>query len=156
MCKPNVISFPLLVLSALAGASGCATFAVATPEGYVALEKSSLPYKAVSAEGAVLAVRVFDNRPRATLRFWAHVLDAELRSRQGYRPTIVRPITAHGAAGIERHYITEIGGKKQVHIVALFVTDKRIYCVEATAEAAQLQRERARFDAFIQSFKPLS
>lgn len=56
---------------AITALGGCTNFKVTTPSGFVKLERQRVPYKAVSADGAVLMLRRWDNRPRATLDFGA-------------------------------------------------------------------------------------
>lgn len=106
---------------------------VQTPAGFAVLDdQKEYVYRAASADGVVLAVRAEKNEPQGNLDFWADVLDRHLR-RGGYAAdgTAVEVRTATGLTGRQARYTRNENGRKYRFWLAVFVTEKRVWIVEA-------------------------
>ena len=148
-------SSALLALAALVALGGaCTPFKVQTPAGFVKLESSDHPYQAVSAAGAVLAVRHWDNEPEAKIGFWAKVVDDEITGQRGYKLQSSRPLRVGVAAGKWHHYLGDHKGERHFYVLALFVTDDHIFAVEATAPDKDYPRYQKAIERFVRSFSP--
>lgn len=140
----NVIASAIL-FAASAFAAGCGPHVtMQTPPGFAVLDKQEeYLYRATSAEGVVVGVRVEKNEPKANLDFWADALDRQLR-RTGYvpdgKPADVR--AAGGLAGREIKYTREQSGRPYRFWLTVFVTDDRVWVVEAGGDADRF-KERA-------------
>ena len=126
------LSILLLAASALATACG-PSVSLQTPPGFAVLpEQKEYLYRAASADGVVLAIRVEDNKPAGNLDFWAEALDRQLQ--QGsYRPDgkAEDVKSASGLPGRRLKYTRENQGRKYRYWVTVFVTESRVFCVEA-------------------------
>jgi hypothetical protein len=142
--------FSILFVGLVGG--GCASFDVLTPNGFVKLDKQTVPYKAVSADGAVLMVRKWDNKPPATLAFWQEVVTRELLKQRGYKLT--KPQSIRSKGGIEGQLYSgtaEYRGQRHSYRLALYVTEKTIYALEAAAPLERSRRHAVKMKAFCQS-----
>lgn len=65
----------LLCLAATVGGTGCGPgFALKTPDGFVELDdQKEFAYRATTAQGIVMGVRVEPNRPKGNLAFWTEI-----------------------------------------------------------------------------------
>jgi hypothetical protein len=125
-----------ILLSLSMAAAACAPrVTVQTPPGFAVLEdQQEYVYRATSADGVVIGVRAEDNKPSGNLDFWADVLDRTLR-RGGYvqeAEGAVMPLRSRaGFAGREMRYLRDDSGHKYRFWVAVFVTEKKVWVVEA-------------------------
>ncbi|MBW2736247.1 MAG: hypothetical protein JRH20_27995 [Deltaproteobacteria bacterium] len=149
--KHQLVAISTLLLTM--GLTGC--FSVSTPRGFVELETTAFPYKAVSAQGAVLTVRRFDNGPEAKLHFWKQVLADELVQQRGYtiaNESAVR--TKEGVLGHRFRFKGRYRGEEHAYQLAVFVTSSWVYLLEATAPAKDFSRYERAAQLFVASFKP--
>ena len=126
------LSILLLAASALATACG-PSVSLQTPPGFAVLPKQTeYLYRAASADGVVLAVRVEDNKPTGNLDFWSETLDRQLRQ-VGYKPDgkSEEVKSATGIPGRRLKYTRENQGRTYRYRVSVFVTETRVFCVEA-------------------------
>jgi hypothetical protein len=128
------------------GAAACGpSVTVATPQGFAVLdEQKEYVYRAASADNVVLAVRAEKNEPRGPLEFWADALDRKLRN-SGYVPdgTSIAVRSADGLDGKLMKYTRDRNRRKHQFWIAVFVTDKRVWVVEAGGDAERLKDKRA-------------
>jgi hypothetical protein len=152
----SLILFSLL--STQVGA--CATFHMNTPDGFAELDDTDdYGYRAVNAEGIVVAVRSERNRPEGNLDFWARSLDERLRS-QGYSPDgEARPVqNASGLRGLQFRYVRDVGGRPLRYWVTVFVRDggflrrARVYVIEAGGDREVFDRAVPSVERAIQQF----
>ncbi len=126
------LSILLLAASALTTACG-PSVALQTPPGFAELPKQKeYLYRAASADGVVLAVRVEDNKPTGNLDFWSEALDRQLQG-ANYKPD-GKPEDVKSATGIpgrRMKYTRENQGRIYRYWVSVFVTESRVFCVEA-------------------------
>jgi hypothetical protein len=128
--KTRLLWAPLLLVACAA----CGPrVTMATPPGFAVLkDQQEYLYRAATADGVALAVRAERNEPHGNLAFWAKALDHQLR-RIGYTPdgpaADVR--TTGGLPGREARYTRTENGRKYRFWLAVFVTDSRVWVVEA-------------------------
>lgn len=145
----------VLGLSGILLAGGCGGFTVDTPRGFLKLERTRHPYKAVSAEGAVLAVRRFKNPPKGRAAFWTKVVQDELTQQRGYKLLEKKAFrSSAGARGTRYHFSGEHRGDRYIYQLALVVTDDYVFVIEATAPQKDFARYQKQVDAFFASFSP--
>jgi hypothetical protein len=128
--------FQAILLAVSVSAAACGPrVALQTPAGFAVLDdQKEYVYRATSAEGVVIAVRAEDNKPRGNIDFWADALDRTLR-RGGYVPEgkgAQAPVRSPGGiTGREMKYTREENGRKYRFWVAVFVTENKVWVVEA-------------------------
>jgi hypothetical protein len=137
------IAWAMLLAASLAAAACAPSVTMATPAGFAVLQgQQEYVYRATSAEGVVLGVRAEKNEPQGNLDFWADALDQKLRH-VGYvadgAPADVR--TRTGLAGREAKYTREENGRKYRFWIAVFVTDTRVWVVEAGGDADRFKEK---------------
>lgn len=98
--------------------------------------------RATSAEGVVLGVRAEKNEPRGNLELWTDALDRQLR-RGGYvAEGDAREVrTARGLSGREISYTRLENGRKYRVWTTVFVTEKRVWVVEAGGDADRFKEK---------------
>jgi hypothetical protein len=112
-----------------------------TPPGFAVLkDQEEYVYRAATASGVVFAVRAEKNEPRGNLDFWAEALDHQLR-RVGYTPDgpPATVNTAGGLAGREVKYTRLENGRKYRFWLAVFVTENRVWVVEAGGDEERVK-----------------
>lgn len=139
--KKAMLVAALFTSAALNVACGGPSASVATPPGFGVLkDQKEYVYRATSAEGVVLAVRAEQNEPQGNLDFWADALDRTLR-RAGYvaegNPGSVR--SGNGLSGRVHKYTRDQGGRAQRFWIAVFVTEGRVWVVEAGGDAQRFK-----------------
>jgi hypothetical protein len=121
------------LLSILVTLGACAP-ALQVPPGYAKVQRSA-PYdlKAVSAKGAVIALRGRANEDKtADLAFWSQAVERQKVDLDGLRLAGRDAIKSRaGLDGILFNFELGEGPGKVTYLVALFVTPARIYTVEA-------------------------
>jgi hypothetical protein len=145
----------LLVAALVFG--GCVPFRVATPPGFVALkdQRPSYDYRAVSADGVVLAVRAIDHTPRGDLDFWVRAVEKQVRLLGGYALLKKEPVTAAaGLQGTQLRFGHDEGRTPHLYQVTLFVTPARIFLLEAGGTKAGVEAAAAQIDQAVRSFTP--
>lgn len=131
----------LLALSATAACGPSVT--LQTPSGFAVLEdQKEYLYRATSAEGVVLGVRAEKNEPRGNIDFWADALDRQLR-RGGYVADgdMKEVHTKTGLTGREVRYTRVENGRKYRFWMTVFVTEKRVWVVEAGGDADRFKEK---------------
>jgi hypothetical protein len=126
------------VLLLALGLGGCgAGFALDLPPRFLALDEDAqeaqgYALRATTADGVVVAVRAIDNDPRGDLAFWLEALTLEMRDRRGYALLADEELrAASGEAGRLLRFGHDEEGDAFRYWLAVFVTDDRIYLVEA-------------------------
>jgi hypothetical protein len=151
-------SLPLaLTLAALAlAAAGCSRpFVVTTPAGFVDLGEryEGHEYRATTADGVVLGVRAFDNDPKGAIAFWSRALERRTREMAGYALLDKHDVaTASGLKGVQMRFGHDEGKDPYVYYLVLFVTDAKIYLLEAGGPKAEVQKQEAQIDQAVRNF----
>jgi hypothetical protein len=128
----------LLLLLAPAALGACAPAArLQAPEGFAVLDdQHEYTYRASTADGVVIAVRAEPNKPAGNLDFWSEAVDRQLRASR-YEPD-GKPADVRSAAGIpgrQMHYTRVDQGRTYRFWATVFVTEGKIYVVEAGGDA---------------------
>jgi hypothetical protein len=115
-------------------AAGCGPGArLDTPPGFATLDKQKeYVYRSTSAEGVVIAIRGEKNDPKGNLDFWADAIDRQLRNNRyklDGKPSDVR--SRSGQSGRQTRYTREDGGRSYRFWATVFVTDDKVWVVEA-------------------------
>ncbi|MCC6647856.1 MAG: serine/threonine protein kinase [Polyangiaceae bacterium] len=132
---------------------GCQRFEAKTPAEFVELESPGYDYRAASADGVVLAARSLENRPKGTLSFYVDVTKRKLRERDGYTLVDEREAVARsGQRGATLRFGRDHGGAPHSYQVTLFVTDDRIFVLEAGGAKPDVEAHATEIDASIASF----
>lgn len=140
----NIILGVILAAVSLGTAACGPSVSLRTPPGFAVLEdQKEYVYRATSAEGVVIGVRAEKNEPRANLDFWAEALDRQLR-RGGYVPdgSAADVRSANGLSGREMRYTRQQGGRPHRFWIAVFVTDNRVWVVEAGGDADRFKEKQ--------------
>lgn len=155
--KRNLLALCLAVVGSLAAAGCGRSFVAATPPGFVDLGDGypDGEYRATTADGAVLGVRAFDNEPKGELAFWSRALENRMRETGGYALLEKRSITSRGGlVGSELVFGHDEGSTPHLYRVVLFVTDKKIFVLEAGGAKAEMDRQAAQIDWAFKGFQP--
>jgi len=128
------VPLALAALVTVALASGCGPgVRIETPPGFATLEKQTeYVYRSASADGVVIAVRREKNEPKGNLDFWSDALDRRLRNNR-YNPD-GKPVDLHAASGQpgrKMRYTREDQGRKYRFWAAVFVTEDKVWVIEA-------------------------
>lgn len=138
--------------------TGCGRpFVPATPPGFVDLGDAypDGEYRATTADGAVIGIRAFDNDPKGELAFWARALENRMRETGGYALLEKRAVTSRaGLVGAELDFGHDEGRTPHLYRIAIFVTDKKIFVIEAGGAKAEMERQAPQIDWAIKGFLP--
>lgn len=121
-------------IAALAALSGCRPFAPATPPGFVDLSDSysNGEYRATTADGMVLGVRAFENKPKGELPFWTKVVENRMRDTSGYALLETKDVKDRvGNVGKQLRFGHDESGVPHLYYVSIFVNDDHVYVLEA-------------------------
>jgi hypothetical protein len=149
--------------AALAGnVAGCRPFAITTPATFIELDedrRSNFDYRAASADGVVMAVRVVDNGQRGTLAFWVEAVRNKLRDVHGYALLEESDIRSRGGvAGRQLRFGRDQSGRSYHYWVTLFVRHEgrkpRLWVIEAGGEQELFEERRSAVEAALASFAP--
>jgi hypothetical protein len=140
----------------LGGATGCTHFAINTPGGFAQLQHQApqFDYRAVSAYGVAIGVRVVSNREHGNLDFWSEAADRYLQANGPYHAA--GRVDVHGANGIHGRRLAYTYGDAQTggtYWVAVYVTDTRVFLVEAGGNNDAFARARPSVEQALSSFR---
>jgi hypothetical protein len=119
---------------ALAALSGCRPFAPATPPGFVDLSDSysNDEYRSTTADGMVLGVRAFKNKPKGELPFWTKVVENRMRDTSGYALLETKDVKDRaGNVGKQLRFGHDESAVPHLYYVTIFVNDDHVYVLEA-------------------------
>ncbi len=154
----NSLAIASIVTLASLG-TGCASFAIRTPGGFGQLREQRAhhyDYRAVSAYGVALGVRVVPNAERGNLDFWSEVVDRHLQHGGVYHPAGSADVrTSNGMAGRRMAYTYGDPQSGQTYWVTVFVTDRKVFLVEAGGGIDAFARARDNVERSILSFRPI-
>ena len=132
-------------------------FVSATPPGFVDMGTNypAGEYRATTADGVVIGIRNIDNDPKGELGFWSRVLENRMREMGGYALIDKRQVTNRaGATGTQLRFGHDEGRTPHLYWVTLFVTEKRLFIIEAGGTRAEMERQEAQINWAIQNFLP--
>jgi hypothetical protein len=151
--KPAALS----LLAALACAGCGHPFQPATPPGFVDLGNRypDGEYRATTADGVVIGIRAWDNDPKGELTFWSRALERRMREVGGYALLDKRDVSARGGlTGVAMRFGHDEGKTPYLYTIALFVTDKKIYVLEAGGTKAEVSKLEPQIDWAIKNLGP--
>lgn len=131
--------------------AGCSPLMNAPP-GFVDVSGGAYDFRAVSADGLVIAGREMKNSPRGDMAFWVKAIENELRFGRGYALLGSRDVkTAKGLLGRELRFGHDEGASPHVYWVAVFVTERKLYVVEAGGTRELVEQNEASLKQAISS-----
>jgi len=146
----------LLVLCAvLCASASCVHFKITTPPSFAELpyQAPRFDYRAVTAYGVAISVRVVSNEGNGTLDFWTEAVDRSLRRSGPYRPDgMLDANTVNGVRGKRLQYAYGEAPNASTYWVTVFVTPQRVYIVEAGGAVEAFTRAKAEVERALQSF----
>jgi hypothetical protein len=134
-------------------------FTIETPDGFVDLgegyDDSTHEYRASTVEGVILGARAWKNDPKVTLAVAAQALESQVRLGQGAALLEKKDVTARdGTKGVRMRFGHDEPGGSYLYDLAVFVTDDRVYVVEAVGKKELFERATASIDWTLASFDP--
>jgi hypothetical protein len=147
-----------IVFVFLAAGAGCGRpFKVQTAPGFLELEgqkDDGYDYRATTAEGVVVAVRVVDDEARADTDFWTRTLTLKLRNEMGYALlSESEVVSADGTKGKTLKFGHDESGKPYDYSVSIFLAQGRLFLLESGAPRALMERAQASVTWMTKSFK---
>jgi hypothetical protein len=146
-------ALPLLVLLVLVAACG-RPFDVKTASGFVEVEEETplYDYRAVAPDGVAVAVRAVEVEEGTDLGFWERAVTLRMRELEGYALLEKRDVTsANGAKGRELVFGHDQEGKPYLYRMRLYVSDEKLFVVEAGGARDQMQRWQGSVDFMLAS-----
>lgn len=144
-----------LVLSAVA-VLGCGrSFVPATPPGFVELNHlyEGNEYRAATADGVVLGIRAIQNEPKGDAGFWLRAIENRMRDMGGYALLDKREVKNRGGlTGTQLRFGHDEGKSPHLYWISLFVTDERVYLLEAGGTKAEMTRLEPQLDWSVRNF----
>jgi hypothetical protein len=153
----NTRALALALAATLALSTGCGSrpFVPTTPAGFVDLgdKYDDFEYRATTADGVVLAARAFPNEPKGPLEFWSRTLERRMRETGGYALVNKRDVNARGMQGVHFTFGHDEGKEPYMYEIALFVSNDKIFVLEAGGPKPEVAKQQAQIDAFVQTFQ---
>ena len=132
-------------------------FVPATPPGFVDMGDiyPDGEYRATTADGAVIGIRTVENKPKGELPFWSRALENRMREVGGYALIDKREVTNRaGQKGTQLRFGHDEGNTPHLYWVTIFVTDKRIFILEAGGTKAEMEKQLPQIEWSIRNFLP--
>jgi hypothetical protein len=150
------VTATIAALFALAAAGCGPKFQHTTPKGFVELEdQDDYDYRAVTADGLVVAVRAIDHEPKGEISFWTEAVINHMRQRGGYALLDRHDVkTSSGLPGTQLRFGHDEGQQPHLYWVTLFVTEDTIYVLEAGGTREQMAARETEISEAVQSFRP--
>ncbi|MFO0547512.1 MAG: serine/threonine protein kinase [Polyangiaceae bacterium] len=151
------------VLVAASGLVGCSKpYEVARPDGFVELteddsryDRSAYEYRASTADGVVIGIRAYKNKPKVDLALSVRALENRIRLGEGYALIEKKDASAiDGTKGTTLRFGHDEAGGAHVYEITVFVTEDWVYVVEAGGKQELFDKERVAIDGFLKSFDP--
>ena len=154
MSKRTILLASALLLAALAG---CRPFKPATPAGFVDLSEKyeDHEYRATTADGMVLGVRAFENKPKGELAFWVKVIENRMRDTSGYALLDSREAKDRGGnAGKTLRFGHDESGVPHLYYLTVFVNDDHVFLLEAGGTKDLVEKHEEQIAWSITNFLP--
>jgi hypothetical protein len=148
----------LLVLASLAFV-GCGNhFAITAHPNFATLQevdRNGFQMRATTADGVVIGVREIENETHANQAFWVRAIRNRVERTNGYALVSESEVrTTHGEAGLQLRFGRDYNNTTYDYWLTLFVTNDRIFIIEAGGVRTRFEAERANVEASIASFHP--
>jgi len=139
---------------------GCgAGFTVDAPRDFVSLDDRAThsrgyALRATSADGVVMGVRTLENDRHGSSDFWVEAIRNRLRRDRGYALTSEADVVAaSGQTGHQMRFGHDDGGRPFVYWVTVFVTNDRIFVVEAGGRRDRFEPATGQVESAVSSFR---
>lgn len=126
-----------------------------TPQGFVELEdQRNYDYRAITADGLVLAARAIPHEPRGEISFWKDAVANHMRQRGGYALLSEIDVkTKSGLSGKQLRFGHDEGQTPHLYYVTLFVTEDDIYLLEAGGTKKLVEANADKIDWAVEEFR---
>ena len=151
----------VLVAVALTLVAGCGGrhFALTAPGNFIELdprvqESYGYRYRATTADGVVIGVREIENERHGSPAFWLDAIRNSLRREGGY--ALLEESDVHAATGESGHTLRfgrDEDADPYTYWLTLFVTNDRIYLIEAGGRRETFAAAQADVEAAIAAFR---
>lgn len=144
-----------IALGLLALATGCAR--IDAPTGYVEVKNVyGYDYKAVSAQGNVFALTSRDNPAgEGDQTFWSQAVEHQKVAIDGYRLEGREEIKSEsGLGGTLFDLRVGSGSAEYTYLLALYVSPRTIYTVEAGGPSKRIEADRAAISRAMTTLRP--
>jgi hypothetical protein len=152
----KLFSKALLALGLGLFSAGCGRpFVPATPPGFVELENlyEDNEYRAATADGVVLGIRVIDNDPKGETAFWVRAIENRMREVGGYALLEKRPVKDRtGLDGTQLRFGLDLGKTPHLYWLSIFVTEDRIFLLEAGGTKDEMTRLSPQLEWSVRNF----
>ncbi|MCU0849292.1 MAG: hypothetical protein MUD12_15525 [Spirochaetes bacterium] len=151
MVKPGII-FSLSVIAALLAGCGSMNFSISEPKGFARYKKDTAVFRAISSSGIRMKACRVKNDPYGDADMWSRSVELHLKG-LGYHEISRSGLSAaSGQKGELREYAYRFNGENYVYSLALFVTKKEIFIIEAAGIEAEFKKRRADIRKSIDGF----
>lgn len=141
--------------------TGCGRpYDIKTPDGFIDLEdryedQGAHEYRASTADGVVIAVRAFDNKPKADMALAVRALENRVRIGQGYALLGKHEVVARdGNKGTMLEFGHDEPSGPHLYYTAVFLTDDRVFIFEAGGRKELVEKAKPSIDWALKSFDP--
>ncbi len=122
------------------------------PPGFVEVKGEPYAFRASNADGLVISVREIEHDPKGDLGFWVRAIENEMRLGRGYALLSTKDVqTSKGLAGKELRFGHDEGSQPHLYWVVVFVTEDKLYVVEAGGTKALVDSNESLLDNAIRS-----
>jgi hypothetical protein len=137
--------------------AGCGpSFTATTPPGFVELDDDhdDYDYRATTADGLVTSVREIEHDPEGSPEFWLKAIKNRMRERGGYALLDeVKVTSADGVQGTQLRFgHDEESGQPHLYYVTLFVTESKLFLLEAGGTKELMTQGKAQLAAAVSGF----
>ena len=145
---------------ALFGAGCGRPYAIETPDGFIDLgdryeSEGNHEYRASTADGVVIAVRSFDNDPKADMALAVRALENRVRLGQGYALLSKHEVVARdGNKGTMLEFGHDEPTGPHLYLTAVFLTEHHVFIFEAGGKKELVEKARKSIDWAVSSFDP--
>lgn len=153
----RILSLALVLVLVLGGCG--AGFTVHAPDDFVSLDDRytharGYALRATSADGVVMGVRTLENDRHGSSDFWVEAIRNRLRRDQGYALVSESDLSAaSGERGHQMRFGHDDGGHPYVYWVTVFVTNDRIFVVEAGGRRDRFEPATAQVETALSTFR---
>lgn len=138
------------IASLLAGCAGT------IPQGYVKVDDHEYRFRAVSADGSAMGLRIEENPENGDLTFWDKAIQRQMVEIKGYRLAARREIKSRsGRDGVEFMFEYRRDGADFTYLVSLFVQGREIRIFEAAGVRDKLATDLPEIRKSIQTWPGL-
>ncbi len=126
--NPFVKSGILALLSLLLFA--CETVSMKAPQDFVVYDKEKSPFRAISADGVRLRVRIEKNEPKGDSGLWQKLMLRYLQE-SGYRIVETGDLVNNGVQGFYFISLYHFAREDYIYLTSFFPSGEKLYIVEA-------------------------